>query len=233
MRNKILFINNYENQELEKPLPAKTLLPDWYKNIDSFFKDAEDNGKKPHIDHENTSTIKRCVPVLDSLTSGYIISTVFDIYTELVSENTRIYHPKSLGYITTHGYGQFDGYPGLSSGADAPKLINYWGIKTPKGYSCLFVPPMHRSNIINILPGVVDTDSYNNSVHFPFKLSDETFSGIIPAGTPFVQVIPFKRDNWISEFTNNNTKSKNDNFKINQVFFDGYRNSFWSKKQYK
>jgi hypothetical protein len=233
MTNKILFINNFENEKIETPRPAKMFLPEWYKNIDSFYSDSNSSGKKPHVDHENTSTIKRCVPVLDSITSGYIISTVFDIFTEPISENSRVYHPKFLGYITTHGHDQFKGYPGLELGADAPKIINYWGIKTPKGYSCLFVSPMHRPNIIDILPGVVDTDKYNNPVHFPFTISDKNFSGMIPAGTPLVQVIPFKRDSWISDFTNDNVKSKQDKFKINQVFFDGYRNSFWSKKQYK
>jgi hypothetical protein len=50
------------------------------------------------------------------------------------------------------------------------------------------------------LPAIVDTDKHPIMVNFPFFLK-ENFSGVIPYGTPIVQVIPFKRENWKSKFS--------------------------------
>ncbi|GEM_PF-6275835 len=49
------------------------------------------------------------------------------------------------------------------------KIHNYWTIKTPPGWSCLFVPPLNRPNpVVEIVAGVVDTDTYQSLIHFPF-----------------------------------------------------------------
>ena len=53
---------------------------------------------------------------------------------------------------------------------------------------------MHRESVFTIMDGIVDTDSYNALVNFPFFLNDWSYEGLIPAGTPMAQVIPFKRE---------------------------------------
>jgi hypothetical protein len=45
----------------------------------------------------------------------------------------------------------------------------------------------------------VDTDEYVNETNIPALLLDDDFEGIIEAGTPLVQVIPFKRDSLVNE----------------------------------
>ena len=53
----------------------------------------------------------------------------------------------------------------------AGKFINKWLIKTPPGYSCLFVKPLnHFETRFEIISGVVDTDTYINTINFPFLL---------------------------------------------------------------
>jgi hypothetical protein len=42
---------------------------------------------------------------------------------------------------------------------------------------------------------MVDCDGYFEYVNFPFFFHAPNFNGIIPAGTPLVQVIPIKRAN--------------------------------------
>jgi hypothetical protein len=114
-----------------------------------------------------------------------------------------------------------------------PKFINPWAIKTPKGYSSLFIPPVHGSNkYFQILEGIVDTDKYDNPVNFPFVLKDVNFEGLIPAGTPVAQIIPIKRSSWKIEFGD---KKDIDNTyaTLKSTFFDGYRKFFWSKKEYR
>ena len=113
-----------------------------------------------------------------------------------------------------------------------PKWINPWGIKTPKGYSIFIKNLPHRESIFTILEGVVDTDEYHVPVNFPFVINDVNFEGLIPAGTPIAQILPFKRENWKM------TSGLKENFKnIKAVpyrtsFSNMYRNKFRKEKKY-
>jgi hypothetical protein len=113
--------------------------------------------------------------------------------------------------------------------------MNPWSIKTPKGHSVLFVQPFHRESIFTILPGIVDTDTYNSPVNFPFVLNDINFEGLIPAGTPMAQIIPFKREKWSLEFGNDEDilESNKHTKRVRSRFFDSYKNNFWNRKEYK
>jgi hypothetical protein len=113
--------------------------------------------------------------------------------------------------------------------------MNPWSIKTEPGYSTLFVPPFHRESIFTILPGVVDTDQYSAAVNFPFVLNDWGFEGMIPAGTPMAQVIPFKRESWKMSLGSNKEIEKDKEITINvrSRFFDAYKSFYRQKKEYK
>ena len=67
------------------------------------------------------------------------------------------------------------------------------------------------------------------------KLVDSKFEGMIPAGTPFAQIIPIKRDNWKSRLGSKKEKDKynSDAVKFQTVFFDRYKKFWWNKKEYK
>ena len=45
-----------------------------------------------------------------------------------------------------------------------------------------------------VLPGIVETDHYHH-INFP-TIWHSTKDVVIDRGTPFIQVIPFKRDDW-------------------------------------
>lgn len=215
--------------ESEYPMPASKFLPNWYKQMPSYSDDV-DGKKKPHPDYLTTASIKRCVPVFDAISAGYLITTAVDIYVSQV--DGRPWFQWTQGnYISFHANQQLSLHP-TSTGADAPKINNFWGIKTPIGYSCLFVPPLHRDNQIVIFPGIVDTDTYHVPTNFPFSLANPKFEGIIPKGTPFVQVIPFKRENWKSEHLKSAKLIESQKTKIVTVFFDAYRKLFWQRKTY-
>ena len=85
------------------------------------------------------------------------------------------------------------------------------------------------------MPGIVDTDKYVSPVNFPFILNDIKFTGLIPAGTPIAQVIPFKRDSWKMNFGSEKeiTASIKSDKTLKRKFFDVYRNTFWSSKDFK
>jgi hypothetical protein len=205
------------------PKPATRFVPEWYKKIESRFPES----KNP----ESLPTIKKCMPVFDSITAGYIIVSPCDVYVSFKDGEPHYqtaipgiidYHPRKQGYL----------HPSANE-FPFPKWLNPWAIKTPKGYSCMFKPPAHNPNEwFEILEGIVDTDAYFAAVQFPFVLKNPTAEFMIPAGTPIAQVIPFKREEWKSSLNNDTTSTFNINRYLGSQFFDRYKRLFWSKKSY-
>jgi hypothetical protein len=228
---KIIFSTPYVIQPEYYPTPASKNLPEWYKEMSSY----SDNVRKPNGQGSTTATIKKCLPVFDMMTAGYILYTPADIYVSQ-DETSYNYEWADLELISFHSTIQTTTptnlkHPQIKNEFDSPKFRNPWAIKTPKGYSCLFMQPTHRDSVFNILPGVVDTDSYYSPVNFPFRTNDLQFTGLIPAGTPMAQVIPFKRDAWQMEFGELDVKSIDT--RLDTKFFDKYKSMFWQKKEYK
>ena len=168
------------------------------------------------------------------MTMGYIMYTQTDIQVS-TRENMPFYMWRIGDGLSFHSVSQAPLHP-IKNDLPYPKWINDYIIETPEGYSCLFTNPMHNpNNIFTIMPGVVDTDKYKLKVNFPFVLNDPNWRGIIPAGTPMVQVIPFKRDSWKHVF---GSKKDIDYYlkyeKRGSIrFFNNYKLSFWNKKDYR
>jgi hypothetical protein len=94
---------------------------------------------------------------------------------------------------------------------------------------------MHRESVFTILDGVVDTDKYTAPVNFPFVLNDWKFEGLIPAGTPVAQVIPFKRDSWEIEIGQESHLTNQNKITglLRSRFFDTYKIQYRQTKEYK
>jgi len=221
------------NSDLEHPQPASYFLPDWYKEMDSYL----NKERKPTGNGTTAVTIKKCMPVFDAITAGYIITLPADVWVSIKETNgvkEQYFEWSNLGLISFHPIQQAPNHPMVKPYA-YPKIMNPWSIKTPKGYSVLIVQPFHRESIFTILAGVVDTDTYTAPVNFPMVINDSNFEGLIPLGTPVAQIIPFKREKWkksIGSFKETN-KIKNVNQKLESKFFDRYKTFFWTKKEYK
>lgn len=194
----LLTDNDYETRSLDIKTGSE-LIPQWFKDIPAKVK-LRSNDTKEDL------SIKRCIPVLDAITTGYYLVTTKD-YTFEYDKELEV--SKISGYdvsqrnITMHPATQLGGMP------FSPEYIKYaykWGneytIKTPPGYSILFTHPLNYPYLpFYTLSGVVDTDTYIMPVLFPFIMKNN-FEGIIPAGTPVIQIIPFKRDDWKSDIIN-------------------------------
>jgi hypothetical protein len=218
------------NFELQKPNPASKFIPDWYKRMESYTSGE----KKPSGEGKTTATIKRCMPVFDAITTGYILTTPVDIFVSQ-KNGEPWYEWVSSDILGFHPVEQAPEHPHRNGLPSYPKFANSWSIKTPKGYSCLFVQPFHREAPFTILPGIVDTDNYTSPVNFPFVLNNSKFEGLIPAGTPMVQVIPFKRNKWTMIMGNekNKIEAQQIHTTLRTHFFDGYKKLWWDKKEYK
>ena len=229
--NKEITFTNMLGLDFFPPQPSTKVIPDWYKNISEYW---TDKGKKILEPGVTPSTVKKCIPVFDAMTAGYILFTQVEV--QVRQENgTPFYNWAAQDAIAFHPIEQADLHP-KANGFSFPKWVNPYAIKTPPGYSALFVPPMHNPNgIFTILPGFVDTDTYKAPVNFPFVLDDPKWEGIIPVGTPMAQVIPIKRESWehkIGSFKEIKEASLV-NSKLATLFFNSYKRQFWSRKEYK
>ena len=147
-------------------------------------------------------------------------------------ETVPYYTWSNFAAIQFHPIIQAELHP-AQNGFPYPKWINPFAIKTPPGYSVMFMPPMHNPNgIFTILPGIVDTDTYAAPVNFPFVLDNPKWEGVIPAGTPMAQVIPFKRDSWTMKAETQQQEPSKVTTKLRAVFFNSYKRQFWTRKEF-
>ena len=225
--NKITFCCINENlvKVWPHPKPSTRFIPDEYKKLERF-RDGDL--------HE--ATVKTCMPFLDSMTMGYIIPFDQDyVVTPTESDFDVVPANREQADFGFHNKGQLPKEWHKSTGANAGKFVNKWLIKTPPGYSCLFVKPMNRLEPrFEIIPGVVDTDNYINTINFPFILHKRNEQFIIKKGEPMVQIVPFKRESWkmwsgfYKEYRHQKTVDL-----LNSKWVDKYKSMFWKKKSYK
>jgi hypothetical protein len=227
INKKIVFCATQEQMKdvWPHPQPASRFIPEEYKKLERHV------GGNYH-----EATLKTCIPFLDSLTMGYIIPFDQDYVVDPIEDDFTVspanQEQLQFGY---HHKAQLPEEWHKFSGKNAGKFVNKWLIKTPPGYSCLFIKPMNRvEDRFDIIPGVVDTDSYINVINFPFILRKRNEQFLLKKGDPIVQVIPFKRESWKSwsGFYYEKLHGKTINL-VNSLFFDKYKKLFWKKKSYK
>jgi hypothetical protein len=240
--NKIKFVSNrpWLNQEsVSKPEPYIKEIPSWYREADRYVKDSSgsfhigyDGGKIP--------TWKACPALLDIFSSGYVLKTPCDIEFFL-DENEKIsvkvkdsdkidfctprapltefVHPQ--GYYEDH----FAWWPD-------------WAVELPEGYSALYTNPLNRFDLPFLMTsGIIDNDKVKLPGTMPFFIV-KGFSGTIPAGTPYAQIFPFKREDWESEIVIEDPYHLYDKNAANSKKYrvpDGgvYQKQVWSPRKYK
>jgi len=222
------------NGLLLTPGPAITSLPEWYKKK----KPLTDNDKKhkAYPDGNKNVTIKWCNPFGDALGSGYFIFLENDIQVEIENGVQNIvWQNGGESFISQHSMSQISEELIPDNYNKQPwKFTNFWGIETPEGYSTLFTHPLNRTELPFItLSGVVDTDGYRQPVNFPFIIR-KNFEGVIEAGTPIAQVIPFKREPWKAEILDFDTKKSAEiDAGFKRKIFRAYKMLHWKRKEYK
>ena len=233
-----------------QPIPTKKSLPDWYKNIE-----------KSTI---RTLNLKSCMPFLDMISAGYLLPLPQDLYighkildktvepprktsvykfafsaSNLLNERCVVYNINGQ-ICQDHHVDQIGGENTFlakkNGNNNIIKILNPWIIKTPPGYSCLFISPTYSENdYFNIISAIVDTDIFDLHINFPLIINNDkydTFEKIFKQGTPYVQIIPFKRDSWSHEII-----SKKENVKSKLGYFGAlinrYKYKMWNRKVWK
>lgn len=230
----ITFYQAHEAASLfvDVPKPASKTTPEWYRSQGGSL-------------GEFGSTIKRCMPIFDIMTAGYILSLPCDIFVDATNPDQLVYMtpPDILDNFKEdlfyeHLPQQLSEYPKNPKAYHKQVLrINpFYAVGTKKGYSCMLVQPFHRDPTpLQLFPALVDTDKFISHGFYSFYV-EAGFRGIIKQGTPLVQVIPFKRETFTSEivlFEKAKLFLKNQNAKLKSTFTGGYKNKFRVLKQYK
>ena len=214
---------------------ASEVIPQWFRDIDVRSDDV-------------TLTAKRCTPLLDAFTAGYVMVNTKDIHINRGLDGTISITVDDLPentYLGSHPLSQIGTMAfGNEYVQKIYKWANFWVIKTPPNISCLFMQPVNRPDLpFHILSGIVDTDKFFNQVSFPFLLKNN-FYGTVPAGTPIVQIIPFRREGWRPNIFNKmSTKLNKDKAIMTKKYMDSmfeggkaiggiYKKFFRDKKHY-
>lgn len=230
------------------PIPTKLNIPEWFKKLEHTI---------------SIKTVKGCMPFLDSLTAGYLLKIPQDFHvrhnvnnknekgnefkdsfqTFGLHDQSQLLHAKYLNLnsgFDTHSIKQLEGSSFIEKNKNLPfyKILNPWKIKTPKGYSCLFVPPLNNSDDrFSIIPGIVDTDSFPNEINFPIVINGDKYPILettIKKGTPYVQIIPFKRDSWKMMIKPRKQKEiQNSRLFYGLKLLNIYKDKYWNKKSWK
>jgi hypothetical protein len=172
---------------IAEPVASKQHLPDWFRKLPAI--------DKSHVSvSDNGLTVKRCMPFLDAMITGWIIPLAADVRLEVTDGGRTV----NAGWefdkvmVSNHNPHQVSGSP--TDPRPPCKFHNYWTIATPPGWSCLFVPLLNRRQpLFEVFAGIVDTDTYQSLIHFPFVATAPDGVHTLEKGTPLVQVIPFQR----------------------------------------
>jgi hypothetical protein len=224
-----------------KPGPILKTLPPWYRNAEWFVPDAatgkpaespDGSGKMP--------TWKACPAVLDVMGAGYTYKTPCDI--EFTVDSAGDIHGRVLDdryrnflqerepmaqFWHPHGYHQKH----FAWWAD-------WAVELPEGYSALYTHPMNRHELpFMTTSGIVDNDKVHLPGTMPFFFVRGLF-GVLPAGTPYAQIIPFKREHWESEVDVSisedemRAKAKENLAKYRRPDGGVYQREVWERRKY-
>jgi len=185
---------------LPRPIPAVLGLPDWFKAMPQ-------NAFNPSVG-ARTMTVKKCPPVIDAMTYGFLIPLAIDL--EVRDGEFRWDFEVPAGYVSEfshspidfHDPSQIAGTPFFAEDRFAIKFNCFWTIEAPPGYSLLFTHPLNRADLpFTTITGLVDCDTFFDSpLNFPARWDDLDFEGVLPKGTPVAQCLPVKREAWSGQF---------------------------------
>jgi len=240
MKKIILKGNAHWFEAFSKPITAFKALPKWYKDtkIDGPIKQAMFNTR-------NDGTLKKCVPFLDAMTAGYVITAAQDF-------GIKLYYDKE-GKHNWHSESPAPTLPQIISSHTSPQLGPYWKpfkdfvtlkydnpyvLNTPPGYSLLYTPLLNNFELqnkgIHFLSGIVDADRFPIAVALPFICTNFDDEILVEKGTPLVQAIPIKKENWVmSEAIMDSNEYESNYNKLTTKFRDAYKNMFWNQSKYR
>ena len=249
-----------KNQLLYRPSAVKNDIPKWFLDKDKhkknnngmyeldFFKTQD--GKS--ISHRIPSW-KSCPAMLDIFLSGYYLYTPCDITIQRYDCECDDHSPHFVTFDDK--WKDNNGSPaicfvrGKEDGLPTPEGYSEytltwrpnWFFQLPEGYTALATHPMNIPNLpFKTISGFMDSSNILSTPfgQIPFFIKKDWF-GLIPAGTPYLQIIPIKNEQWTSDVIDQSDEEiKNLLIKKHNEYYIGngitkYKEQDWLKKDYK
>jgi hypothetical protein len=207
--------NNADTLKYFKPVLARSVMPEWWKTAKVEMGIASDF----------VQTIRACPAMDDWTKSGYYILANRDIQISNGDERIKNTQNRNWGTVNDDGNYASPSHPaeqmlnlfetveheGIK---DAFKFRNPWNIQTPPGYSVLFLDPfLFTGRAFCVWQGIIDTDRFKNNqdnaqiILYP-KVKE---SFVIKKGTPILQILPFKREQWNASYQWQDAKTAHEN----------------------
>jgi hypothetical protein len=230
-KSKTVLKHSKQNPAYPSVAPSKNFVPEWFRKTERFNK----KGKIKELPVD--MSFKACTVYGDTFLTGYTIPLPVDIAVRREDGKVIVtWNNPNEQYLSVR---EHKGHPNES--IPVPLGCSPWHfiwitqhlIKIPKGYSALITHPLNRYDLPFIsLSGIIDGEMTLHKGNIPVFFS-ETFEGIIPAGTPILQVIPFKQEDWTSEEDDSIKKEALLNQEENVIVAYGwYRDKKWRKKNF-
>lgn len=187
-----------------RPILASKVQPEWWKRMKI----------NEIVRGDKQQTIRACPAMQDWLTMGYYLVAEADVVVQVGQDFDDDGGTQASAWSYTEAKIGSSSHPDTQMAnavepekqqglpvKDAFKFRNPWNIKTPDGYSTLYLDPfLHQNHYFSVWPGIIDTDKFNlnmdNAQIIFYPKVNHSF--VIKKGTPLVQIIPFRREEWAS-----------------------------------
>ena len=214
------------------PETSKKNIPQWFVDSSRYW----------FPEDPSSLSFKACPALIDAFVSGYVLKTPCDIY---ISKGLNPQGEEQFIAMTQNGYQDFCGsrvdMVGFPKPLGTDKHFHWypnWMPGLEEGYSALYVHPVNRYDLPFVtLSGIIDNDKMDTPGLMPFFLKTG-FEGLIPKGTPYAQIFPFKREEWDSEekiYTQDEILERHqyqaNKFRVPEG--GAYKKTVWSRKRYK
>ena len=171
--NEIEFValDKHSFEVCPKPFPASQALPQWWKDASPYIKSEKDiDGKKIIIkNRESNASFKKCTPMLDLLSSGYIVPLWSDVQIRYENELPSISWRVEKNVFELHATQEVEIPNGYQKSQF--KFLNQWVPKLPKGYSALIIAcPGYPNNPFRAMQAIIDYDKTTHPLFPPMFL---------------------------------------------------------------
>lgn len=226
---------------IKKPTPSIFETPTWWKDASKYTEDA-----KNYFPTRHNSTARSCPAINDAFNFGYTLFFPIDVYIDSTNKNQieweipievkkmEVFQDIPDTFISFMAGEKSDVYKrGDEFHRVVGKINPLWAIKTQSGYSVWITHPIGRTDLpFKMIDAVMDTDKFPAVFPYSFFIKNN-FKGVIKAGTPLMQVIPFKRENFVSEIIEKDDKEINKSLTaLDSIFTNAYKKIFWVRKKF-